>query len=96
MENTIYESFLKYPIKKVPFKDRPGVLLSKVIGFIKRKSLNKNTKLLPQSNSSKHEEHIHFVSEISNLEAYKGNKSISQQKNKRVIRQNENNVENSR
>lgn len=96
LENTIYESFLKYPIRKVPFKDRPSVLLSKMIGIVKRKYLNRNTKLLPEPTSSSYEEHVHFVSEIANLEAYKGNEIIAQNANEKVIRQNANNIENSR
>lgn len=96
LENTIYESFLKYPIKNVPFKDRAGVLLSKMIGIVKRKYLNKNTKLLPETTSSSNEYHVRFVSEIANLEAYKGNEIIAQNANRQLARQNENNIENSR
>ena len=32
----LYQSFLKYPIKNVALKDRPSVILSKVLGKIKR------------------------------------------------------------
>lgn len=72
----LYQSFLKYPIRKVPLKDRPGVILSKINGMKKRRAL-KQEKLLPESNSNC-DRHAEFVNRISDLEGYKEKDIIEQ------------------
>lgn len=67
-----------------------------MIGIVKRKYLNRNTKLLPEPTSSSYEEHTNFVSQIANLESYKGNGIITQNANRQVARRDESNIENCR
>lgn len=76
----IYQSFIKYPIREVPLKDRPGVILSKIIGKIKRISLKQNN-LLPQPVFSSYNKHIEFADRISDLEEYEKSKAIGQENN---------------
>ena len=60
----MYQSFLRYPIKKVPFKDRPGVIISKIIGIIKRKRFKEDYKLLTEGKTFK-EERTEFIHEMT-------------------------------
>lgn len=60
----MYQSFLKYPIKKVPFKYRPSVILSKIIGLIKRKKLKKDYKLLTEGKTFK-KQRTEFIHEMT-------------------------------
>jgi len=75
----LYQSFFKYPIRKVPLKDRPGVILSKINGMKKRKAL-KQAKLLPEPNITNYDSHTEFINRISDLEEYK-EKDIIQHEN---------------
>ena len=72
----LYQSFLKYPIRKVPLKYKPGVILSKINGKKKRRALNQE-KLLPEPNINC-DRHAEFVNKISDLEEYKENDIIEQ------------------
>lgn len=92
----LYQSFFKYPIREVPLKDRAGVILSKIIGKIKRKTLEQNN-LLPESNIYNYNRHTKFVNRISNLEEYKESE-VKGQENNRIEFQEErdNSNENSR
>lgn len=72
----LYQSFLKYPIRKVPLKYKPGVILSKNNGKKKRRAL-KQEKLLPEPNINC-DRHAEFVNKISDLEEYKENDIIEQ------------------
>lgn len=74
----LYQSFLKYPIKKVPLKDVPGVILSKIIGKVKRITF-KQKKMLPEPNLINYNIHKDFVNRISNLEDYKEDEKIEQE-----------------
>lgn len=96
LEEQIYQSLLHYPIRRVPIKDRPGVLLGKVIGIVKRGLLNRNTKLLSAKNYSEHNEHEEFVYRIADLSLYNENKFTLQNSNPKTIRRDENSVENNR
>jgi len=78
----LYQSFLKYPISEVPFKDRIGVIKSKVMGKIRRMVLNKKLVLLPEENESKNDEHTEFVSRMSDLEEFKGETNFVLKANK--------------
>ena len=62
----MYQSFLRYPLIMVPIKDLPGVIISKLLGRIKRK--NMNAKLLPVGENNSRQEHRNFASEIANFE----------------------------
>lgn len=73
----LYQSFLRYPIRKVPLKDIPRVILAKIIGKKKRKDLEAE-KLLLESNVINHDRHTDFVNRLSNLEEYKENEIIEQ------------------
>lgn len=70
LREVIYQSFLRYPIKNVPLKDRPSVMLSKVIGKIKRIKLNKDANLLGNGKQYSSETHREFVNRIANLDEY--------------------------
>lgn len=72
----LYQSFLKYPIRKVPLRDRRGVILSKINGLKKRKIIEQ-TKLLPEPNINC-DRHAEFVDRISDLGEYKENDIIEQ------------------
>ena len=67
----------KYPIRKVPLKDIPGVILSKINGKKKRRALRQE-KLLTESNIINCDRHADFVNKISDLEEYKENNIIEQ------------------
>ena len=73
----IYQSFLKYPIRKVPLKDIHGVILSKNNGKKKRKALRQE-KLLTESNIINCDKHADFVNKISDIKEYKENDIIEQ------------------
>lgn len=73
----LYQSFFKYPIRKVPLKDIPGVILSKINGKKKRRALRQE-KLLTESNIINCDRHADFVNKISDLEEYKENNIIEQ------------------
>lgn len=62
----MYQSFLRYPLIMVPIKDLPRVIISKLLGRIKRK--NMNAKLLPVGENNSRQEHRNFASEIANFE----------------------------
>lgn len=92
----LYQSFLKYPIRKVPLKDRPRVILSKIIGKMKRRTFKQNN-LLPEPNLYNYNRHTKFVNIISNLEVYKESKLKGQENNKIEFREErDNSNENSR
>lgn len=96
MESRICESFLQYPIKKVPLKDRPGVLLSKMIGRVRRIFLNKNADLLLEENFSKDSEHTRFVNEIADLKGYNNVAVMKQEGDTKESRKEGNDIESSR
>lgn len=75
----LYQSFLRYPIRKVPPKERTGVILSKIIGKIKRRDFFGKRKLLPEPNIISCNKHTDFVNRISDLERYKENETIEQE-----------------
>ena len=95
LESRICESFLQYPIKKVPFKDRPGVLLSKMIGRVKRMFLNKNAELLLEENFSNDSKHTRFVNEIADLKGYRNHIAMEQEDDTKEIGK-EDDIESSR
>lgn len=69
LKEKIYQSFLTYPINEVPLKDRPGVIVSKIIGKMKRVYLGKDNKLLVagrNDNSTSKE----FRKRIADLDEY--------------------------
>lgn len=91
----IYQSFLKYPVKNIPFKDRIGVRFSKLIGIIKRKSLNKNIEFLEEGKTHTNS-HSEFVSEMADLGQYETNIQDKTQKYKSGKVKEGNNSENIR
>ncbi len=95
-EEQIYQALLHYPLRKVPIKDRPEILLSRIIGIAKRGLLNRKTKLLPEKNYSEDNEYAEFVYRISDLSLYNENTITVQNSKQKTIRKDENNIENSR
>ena len=70
LKEMIYQSFLKYPIKNLSFKDKIDVVYSKIVGFRKRKKISKDIKLL-ETGENKDTPRLTFVERIKNLSNYK-------------------------
>lgn len=89
LKEEIYQVFMEYPLRKIPLRDIPGVILSKIIGKVKRRGFKQNN-LLPSPTFSNNNKYTEFASRISNLQEYEENVKRRQEHNNPKFREERN------